>query len=224
MAELRIPDRYRLGLTKIHSLSDDSFEKLLDALQKCPPMVKVEDIVNLVAHEIPALSKGDLEEIITALSSLYFVHIDSEVPIQRLASDVCDAMRSSRGGESKLLDSEQAKFRDRLEKLLGVTSISFAAKAIGLRGDFACLLCDAKILTDLRPVFAKPGELPIGAMITHTLKLGYHEDREHKQLYIALDARDISTLKEVLARAESKALSLKALIQKAGMPDLEAKS
>lgn len=224
MAELRVPDRYKSGLLKINSLSDDSFEELLSALQKCPPMVKAEDIVNLVAHEIPALSKEDLEKIVTALSSLYFVHIDSAVPVRRLASDVCDAMQSLRGGGLKLLDSEQAKFRGRLEKLLSVNSISYASKAIGLRGDFACLFCDAKILTDLRPIFAKPEELPVGAVITHTLKLGYHEGRDHKELYVSLDAGDISNLMEVLVRAESKASSLKAFLRKTGMPDLEVKS
>jgi hypothetical protein len=224
MAELRIPDRYKSGLLKVHSLSDDSFERLLYALQKCPPMVKAEDIVSLIAHEIPALSMEDLERIVTTLGSLYFVHIDSAVPVQRLASDVCDAMQSSRGADPKLLDSERAKFTNRLEKLLSVNSISYAAKAIGLRGDFACLFCDAKILTDLRPIFAKPEELPVGAVVTHTLKLGYHEGRDHKELYVSLDAGDISNLMEVLVRAQAKASSLKAFLQKTGMPELEGKS
>ncbi len=224
MATLRIPEQYRSGLAKLRSLSDESFEKLLVALQKSPPMVKAEELSDRVAPEVPGIAKNDLGKIIRTLSSLYFVRVDAEVSTKRLASDVCAAMQSTGDEELKLSEPEQPKFKDRLEKLLSVDSLSHASKAVGLRGDFARLFCDAKILTDLRPIFAKPEEPPVGAVITNTLKLGYHEGRNHREFYLTLDAEDISNLRKVLIRAESKAKSLKALLEKIGMPDLETKS
>ena len=73
--------------------------------------------------------------------------------------------------------------------------------------------CDAKILTDLRPVFGASAEVqPEGIVVTHTLKLEYHDDRgAHRKFYVALNQDDLETLRNVLERADKKANSLQAL-------------
>lgn len=72
----------------------------------------------------------------------------------------------------------------------------------------------------MRPVFRQPNAKPIGSVINHTLKIEYHEDGDHKDFYVALDAQDLSELKGVLERAETKAISLRSFLKQSEMPDL----
>jgi hypothetical protein len=89
-----------------------------------------------------------------------------------------------------------------------------------LKMDHQSILEDAKIVTDLRPVFDKPGERPLGAIITHTLKIVHHESGEHKELFFALDADDVLNLKRIAERALEKMSSLKDFIKSADIKDL----
>jgi len=83
------------------------------------------------------------------------------------------------------------------------------------------LYCDAKILSDIRPVFGDDlSEGPISAVITHTLKLAYHEGGEHKEFFIVMDQQDLITLFEVIDRAHEKEQALTGLLQKSGIPRL----
>lgn len=224
MASLRIPERYRPGLAKLRSLEDESFDRLLAALQSSPQVARIEDISDDLSHKVPEIPKEDLNKMMAMLSSLYFVRVDDEISARRLASDVSYAVQLTSDEEPRLSEPERATFRDRLEKLLNIDSLGPVSKAVGVRADFPNLFCDAKIITDVRPIFGKPEDPPVGGVVTHTLRLGYHESREHKKLYVTLDEEDISNLKKVLARAELKAASLKAFLRKAGIPDLESKA
>jgi hypothetical protein len=62
---------------------------------------------------------------------------------------------------------------------------------------------------------------PTGVVMVHMLDLGYHKDGDLKHLYIAMDSLDITILREVLDRAESKSECLKPLIKKAGVEFLD---
>lgn len=224
MASLRIPEKYKSGLAAISSLPDSHFGKLLRAVEDCPAFVTVADIAAHVAQSVPEIDGNEVERILSSLCSLYTVRIDIGITVHRLASDVFDAMRLTAEEGLKISTSEQQKFKDRLEKLLSADCLSYAAKAQGLRSDFACIFCDAKILTDLRPIFEKPEEHPTGAVITHTLKLVYHEGGNHKELYLALDLEDITELKKILDRAESKDKSLIPFLEEMGTRGLRIKS
>jgi hypothetical protein len=90
-----------------------------------------------------------------------------------------------------------------------------ATKAYDLQTEGERTFCDARILTDLRPVFGKDiASGPAGMVIIHRLKLGYHNSEgEHRTFYIALDAEDLVTLKKAIDRAELKARSLKSIVK-----------
>jgi hypothetical protein len=169
---------------------------------------------------MPEIPQSELEEIAATLCSLYFLRAETDMSPDVLASGVCEAMQSADEDELKLADSECPEFRDRLRKLLEIEALANAQKTLGLQRDFAYLFCNARILTDIRPVFAKPEERPIGCVIVHTLRVGYDDSGGHKEFYVALDQDDIATLKAVVQRAESKAVSLRGLLKTIGMPEL----
>jgi hypothetical protein len=223
VASLRIPKRYKPGFEKLRSLSDSSFESLRVELEKCPPMVRVEAIANYLASSVPEVRQDDLELILSSLCMTYIIRVNLDVSIQRIASDVAEAMRSEAEDQSTVSEAGYLKLKERLGRLLAIDSLTYASKAIELRNDFLCLFCDARVLTDLRPIFAKPEQKALGAIITHTLKLEYHEHGEHKEIYVALDSEDIVTLKKMLERAESKEQSLRTNLRDFGMADAGAK-
>lgn len=106
-----------------------------------------------------------------------------------------------------------------------ILSISFnivAIKAKELQLESERTFCDARILTDIRPVFRdKVGDKPEAMIVVHTLKIVAHEATGHKEFYVALDAEDIQSLKKTLERAEDKARSLKNIIDASGSRSID---
>jgi len=77
------------------------------------------------------------------------------------------------------------------------------------------------IISDLRPIFpdvdAEITEEPLGAVITHILKLEYMEGAVRKEFFIGLDESELSEIRTVVTRAERKAKSLRAILSKSGV-------
>ena len=110
---------------------------------------------------------------------------------------------------------------ERFEKLLNINLLNTLSKAGRLQRDGERLYCDAKILSDIRPVFGpKPTVMPPGAVVTHTLRIGYHEGGDHKEFYVILDADDLEALKNTVTRAEAKDKVLRQLLKTAKLSDL----
>lgn len=82
--------------------------------------------------------------------------------------------------------------------------------------------CGARILTDIRPLFAPDLKAaPTAALVVHTLRISYHQGSELKQFYVAMDSEDIQALKNTLDRAESKAENLHAVLDTAKITCLD---
>lgn len=113
-------------------------------------------------------------------------------------------------------DEERSSFEATLTKLLDTESLEVAAKALSLvyeqdhimHGDF-------RVLTDMRPVFSSnpAGPSMRGAMVTYTLKFEYHDGSELRELFVALNARQLDQLAEVVERAKLKAGEIEQFIQ-----------
>jgi hypothetical protein len=129
-------------------------------------------------------------------------------------------MQSGGNSELSLTDAEKSDFEARLTKLLRVRSVRMSAKVQSLRFEYPNTFHDAMILTDMRPIFDKPEDPPVGFALSYTLKIAYHEGGEHRDFYVMLDAADLEIMKKALQRAEIKAASLKSILKSATIPDL----
>jgi hypothetical protein len=225
MAELKIPERYKGGLIKLLSLPDKSLEELISALERVRPKLFSEDLSVEIISKVQGVSPDDLIEIIETLFSLCFAGQHHETPPEELAEEVIAAMAES-GIEGLPLSKENQKsFKHRLIRLFEVETLLIVAKALGVLQDNENTFCEARILTDMRPVFGSdPGTAPNAAVIVHILKFSYHHESELKDFYIALDTADIEALRKVLDRADLKAQSLKSVLEKAGITYLDAPS
>jgi hypothetical protein len=221
MPNLTIPERFRPGLFRLVRLSDSELGQLITALEKAPTSAKVADIEASIAGHVHGVDPDGLREIVSTLFSLYVVRAQADLKVKRFAADVINALRDIGQDQPVNSAAEEAKARATLEKVLQIDPLNRISKAIGLQAEHALTFCDAKVLTDLRPVFpSDPSERPVGAVVTHTLKLEYHDGGDHKQLFVALDSDDIETLAEALKRASTKAATLKKFFADIGIPDL----
>jgi hypothetical protein len=118
--------------------------------------------------------------------------------------------------------SEIPKLRKKFEKLLNNETFNLLSKAKRLQRDGERLYCDAKIISDMRPVFgAEPTIRPTGAVVTHTLKIIYHKgEGAHGECHIILDSIDLDALSSIISRAQAKDRTLRNLLKEIRLSDL----
>ncbi len=96
------------------------------------------------------------------------------------------------------------------------------AKALGILRNNQNVFHEARIISEIRPVFgSNVEEPPPAAVLLHMLNITCHGTDGHKEFFIALDTDDIEVLRDVIDRAETKAESLKVMLNKAGTTYLE---
>jgi len=220
---LNIPDRYRDGLVVIARLDGDAFSEFYEALKQVPTETPTqEEAADVVAAQVKRVGVEDVRKIVDVLTSLYQVRSRSAVPAEKLASDIYDALQTD--NKNLIPKADAHDYKTRLANLLSLDSLNIVAtRAKELQMDVERAFCDARILTDLRPVFGKEVDTPKAMVIVHTLKLGYHDAAtgKHEELFVALDREDIQKLKGILERAERKAKSLISRLQVAGIKAIE---
>ena len=220
---MKIPARYVPGMAKIISLPDESIEELREALSKLWPSTDIKAIASEVAASVKSVSRQDVSRIVRTIVSLYVARSYSESPtasLDEFVEDIWEALSESERKELQVLPEDKKRIKARLQRLLDFDAFNVASKAMSLRQEHERVFCAARILTDARPVYGSdPKGRPRAAVITHTLKIAYHEGGpEVKEIYVVVDAADIKELKALLDRAESKSASLKALFDSMNVP------
>jgi hypothetical protein len=215
---LWIPEQHRPGLAKIRGLSDRAVSEIAAALSSVEDWQLRRNGSTFSVEEVP---DEDLETLIGTLRTLYQVRAYSDLPLQDFVDQLVNAMATSGIADLNVPIEERAEFVNRMLKLLSFDSLSVPAKAYWLERDREHLFHEARILTDLRPVFsADPKAGPVGFAVLHTLKVVYHSGNEHKELYLAIDTGDIENVRSVLDRALNKGTSLDTLMNEKGIKKL----
>lgn len=106
-------------------------------------------------------------------------------------------------------DQDRAGWQNIQEDIIRLLSsgspISVSAKGAELLVDQALILCSTRIITDMRPIFNDSADDVSGILTFHTLALRCHEGSSaHRNIYVALDDKDLANLREQIERAESK--------------------
>lgn len=209
-------------LSVLGSLSPEAFEELLAFFESSLVVVGgkkefLEGVDTLTA--CPSETAFDIGEAILPL--LYAFVAEGEKPAEVAAAVVDGIRRQQRLNESGLATTNLAQVKKRLLTLLGSETLSLKAKAASLVQERPCVLDEARIISDLRPVFGFKS-LRIQAMtVLHTLVLECYEGTTTKSYHIALDASDLSNLKQAIERAEGKAKELSKLVSSTGITNIE---
>lgn len=223
MAEITIPELYESGLAIIVGLSDDSVSELVFALETIPSKLFPYTLAHEIAHSVQSIPVDDLSEVIETLQSLYLTRVHHEVSAEEMADDIAEAATENGLSEQlRVSGLDRDKLKDRLTRLLSIEALEILAKALGILRNNQTVFHEARIITEIRPVFGTSvEEPPPAAVILHMLNITCHGTEGHKEFFIALDTDDLEVLRDVIDRAETKAESLKTMLNKAGTTYLE---
>ncbi|MFY9951431.1 MAG: hypothetical protein WAK27_22210 [Candidatus Sulfotelmatobacter sp.] len=217
MATIKIPDRYKPGLAVLAALPEEVFNQVIATLDTTPSAPRGQkELTAWLSSEAKSVTPTDLRKLVDTLASLYRLRVKSNVTSEVLATDVADA-----ASKDARLGTSADIVRSRLTQLLAINALNLVdAKARELQLEAEHSFCDARMITDIRPVFgSNVSDSPEAMIIVHTLKLGYHDSasQTHKEMYVALDEDDIVTLTTLLKRTQDKTKALKKQMASVGI-------
>lgn len=213
MATLTIPGEYERGIANIKTLSDSDVDNVLKVLKDASAEAEPFELAVKLQPILPSLPENGVEKMIEALFSLYFLRAEADVSIEEFIDDLSDAIRESENKEIQTSNPDELKrLKNRFRSLLTIRPLSTQAKAVGLRTDFVNIFWDARVITDIRPIWnGDVKQAPEAVVITNTLKLEYHDIHGHEELYVYVDKKDIEKLIAALMRAQDKGATLRTL-------------
>ena len=200
MADLTIPKEHQPILNQIRTIPEGALRSLVSSLEQFP----TEGL-----SPVQGLSTENAEAIEEVVRELYRVRefLDMEVP--EFVMDIAASLQEAESFPA----TELPAFMERLTKLLTIEAVSTESKAASLKVEYERRFCSARIMTDARPIYGTdPAKPPVAGMITHTLRIAYHDNTSQlREFYIAMDRDDITTLRAILDRADVKAKSLESV-------------
>lgn len=215
-----IPAPYRAGFASLKRLSPETFELLVTSLEQAPIAGGLKVLAASVVKRVSVLNEGEIRDILRSVFSLSVFTTDEDTPLTENIANLSSAMQASGRPELALSDAEKTEFEKRLGRLLTLRTVAISSKAQRLKLEYPVTFYDAAILTDMRPIFDKPDERPLGCAVSHTLQITYHEQGDHKEFFVALDDEDLEVIKKAIQRAEAKRTGVKSLLKAANLTDL----
>jgi hypothetical protein len=209
-----VPKRALTPLRWLSESPPDALDRILDALKdetaKSPR--ELEQAVEAVA---PGGLPDAGQEVVSMLFGLLSLHFTHDWALEDIADQVAKKATLNVG------DAARGRLRAWLSSALSSKPVIRLAKAYDVATDHLHVFHTARILTDIRPVFGSASNVePLGAVITHQLKLDYFERSGHGEIYVALDDADLDELEAVVRRARQKGEALRTFLKSAGLPDM----
>jgi hypothetical protein len=213
---MKLPKKALSGLQKIAALGEASFSGFVKVLGDMKPSLKREEFAGTVAKELGVPGSDDIDSILNTLFFLYRVKDHKGLSPAELADLVDQSIEDS---DLKGAPGTRSCLQERIKRLVDFDkSLGITAKALDVLTEHERCFCAARILSDIRPVFAPSPDSPAAAVITHILQIRFHRNGQHEEFYVALDNEDLAQLKQVISRAEMKAKALRGLLESSHLP------
>jgi hypothetical protein len=219
----KVPREQISHIKKFLELPDEKVAGFLAALAKAGPQFNVSDLAAEISGplDIPhSLAEG----IIRVLASLYLTRVLGQ-PIEKfLDQQVFVALRREEAFSAEKVQDQWHKLRKFLIAALSLErSVGTAAKAGPVLTQHERIFIDARIMTDLRPIFhLDVSEKPDAAVIVHMLRISQRDNYGNRSdEYFALDSNDIALMKVIIERATKKEKTLKGIMESSGVTVLD---
>ncbi len=223
MASIRIPKEDLPILKKISELDESQFSSLISALGETDATLTPKRFIQNISKKLTTIQRSELEDVLRVTFVLYWMKERLKESSKELAESVCKSVAESASKDCQLPSAKLKLLSNRLQKLLDFNSVAVTSKALDVMTEHQRVFCKARILSDIRPVFAGSLESASAAVIIHNLQIGFHDSGtgKHEEFYVSLDTSDIQILKKVIERAEKKTVALQSIRNKSSIPYLE---
>jgi hypothetical protein len=189
----------------------ETLQQVADGLSHAGTLLRMTDLqAALVQGGAPSDAAKDIGDLLLSLASLR----------QQQGMSTAEAVEAITSGLTRLPspsswnDQQMAAWATRtsvLKAMLDLDVLYILEKAIDLRYEHQNVLMMTRVITDVRPVFARSGVEPRGAVVTQTLRLEYVSDNESKSMSLVIDEKDLKVLLDQARRAIDKAKAVAAL-------------
>ena len=198
----------------------EHLHELYDFLHQCSLPIKETDLESNLAEKT-GIAIDTLSRIINTLQALHrarnYLELSGVAFVERLAVWFRD-IASDRDDHTRIQDLDKAMEAIR-EALDEDSELGMLEKTFELAFSHQNVLKDARIFTDIRPVYNKDATEIRRMTVTHQLVLEYlNGSGENARLHIAADASDIHKLERLCERARRKSLILAEELGKQGWP------
>lgn len=194
-----------------------ALRQLLSALDETPLVMNPDALSEHLASGVEEMSRDEINDILWSLISVYSLREEFDLSTSEAVEHIAQAMQESHSEKLRLSEEERTQFEERLVAILSSGKLDLIGKASALTLEHEHFMREARIVTDIRPVFGSdPSSRPDGAVIVHTLRLTYTDDNnQRRDFYVAMDSVDVRNLQDSLKRATEKADSLKLILDAA---------
>jgi hypothetical protein len=216
---LQVPSHYIPNLNSIRTLSGPATEELVTALSSAKITASSDEMRDRIAAQVSLIPKDELGQITDVLYAMYHVREFSELNRNSFLKELVESVREH--ADPPISDEELPTIRQRFKELLNIPTLETISKAITLQREDERIFCDARIISDIRPIFAEDVKSrPEAATIGHSLRIAYHEGMDHKEFFVSLDEYDLNELEEIVKRAKDKSDALTKFLSDSGIPRL----
>ena len=201
---LVIPPEHAEALVSLAGLDNDTFEKLRTALNEEPSTAEPSKVAERLTSRIKDSSLPNYVELIESVMQTLNTKRKMALSDDEIVGEILNGISDNR--EEPLSVEERGAVSDRLKCLIEPGSpLVRSLKAQEVLASHQCVFRDARIMTDVRPVFEDDLDIPFQDFVTvHTLQITCWEDGAIKQISVALDVADLKNLKSVIERATRK--------------------
>ena len=194
-------------------LSDEVQNDLVAALDESPRSLDVGEIASsLTVHG--ATDLGQLERLLRVV-----VSADWQRRAASLTEDAAVESLVERLAEVGDYDVGSG-LQSFLTRLASTGTVRLLGKTNDVGSEHANAFLEARILSDVRPIFADGEDLVVeGALLSQSLRITYVKDRfVVEDVTVTLDEASLSKLKTQIERAEAKAAAVRTLLETVGLP------
>jgi hypothetical protein len=203
MPEIYIPKDVVAGFQSLIKLSKKSLDQITDYLNKASvsedPNIFLKGLDEFIESN---LRIKDSRFIVQAIGS--FIDLLQEESHEKVSENLATSFKQLHSPDISEKDFQALK--NNLEKILKSShSLELSIKAYRLMRETSNIYQKSKILSDVRLIFEKQMEnRNRKAVLVHNLHITYLNNSQNKDFFVALDLKDLKSMKDQIERALRK--------------------
>lgn len=208
---IQIPERIRKAVEYFLSLDETDQQRLMDTVAELQPSLDFEHV--LAQFEATSSLEGDLNRnILHLISGINQAALEHDLE----TSEVSEAVIASLYPEEAEKE-DRSKLEDKKKSIANLassaTSVAQSFKGYKLSKEGKLVLENARIITDIRPIFEpKTDDRITSSVIVHELRLAVTRNQQVENIYITVDMESLRKLEQVIKRAYSKDTAIRNIL------------
>lgn len=216
MADIAIPEEEVPAFKSLVELKDNEFASLASAVASASPCLFLGDYIKGILKKLDEQPKWGAMLVVVVNSCRLMERLNS--PAEKAAGIIGQALRD----DHKFDPESSSVLEKRLSSILKSSdSLVIVAKALNVMTEHDRIFLNARIISDIRPIFTTSLDAPKAAVIIHNLVVTNAQNNEQMETFFALDDSDLKQLKRIIERAEEKSNALKSMLRKSNIEILE---